>query len=265
MVLNYSNSVSKIVCLDLLNSSWEDIHNFCLISNSANGLKMYLKHLFNTLHNDLFDESNPHLIYIENNYVIGTKRYQTDENQLMLGGVEILPDTNIDKLEKSIFPTIENELVSSNNLMFTNKTYNLFNNHFSSLLKNKKYDTIFLDAHIEVSNKLEISYDELCLKFNLSIAFLNCKNQPKTSEFVLHKMYFKNHLPIVFVFKNPDGLKFMGWNNHFLLKLQEIIPVDLSFIDKKGTLNVILEKIHFSGLLSLNNDEISFLEAYSKS
>jgi hypothetical protein len=57
----------------------------------------------------------------------------------------------------------------------------------------------------------------------------------------------------------------MGWNNHFLLKLQEIIPVDLSFIDKKGTLNVILDKIHFTGLSSLNNDEISFLDSYSKS
>lgn len=265
MVLNYSNSVSKIVCLDLLNSSWEDIHNFCLISNSANGLKMYLKHLFNTLHNDLFDESNPHLIYFENDYIIGTKRYQTNETQFMLGGVEILPDTCVDKLEKSIFPIIENELVATNTLVFSNSTYDLFNNHFSSLLKNKKYDTIFLNAHIEVSNKLKLSYDELCLKFNLSIAFLDCQNQPKTSEFVLHKMYFKNHLPIVFVFKNPDGLEFMGWNNHFLLKLQEIIPVDLSFMDKKSTLNTLLEKIYKTGLPGLNIDELSFLDIYSKS
>lgn len=265
MVLNYFNSVSKIVCIDLLNSTWEDIHNFCLISNSANGLKMYLKHLHNTLHNDLFDESNPHLIYVENDYIIGTKRYQTVVTQFMLGGVEILPDTSVNKLEKSIFSNIESELVTKNKLVFTTSMYDLFNNHFSSLLRTKKYDTIFLDAHIEVSNKLKLSYDELCLKFNLSIAFLDCKNQPKTSEFVLHKMYFKNHLPIVFVFKNSDGLEFMGWNNHFLLKLQEIIPVDLNFIDKKGTLNVILEKIHFTGLLSLNNDEISFLDAFSKS
>ena len=123
MVLNYSNSVSKIICLDLLNSSWEDIHNFCLISNSANGLKMYLKHLYNTLHNNLFDKSNPHLIYVENDYVIGTKRYQTDVNQFMLGGIEILPDTSVDKLEKSIFPLIENELVTTNTLVFSNSSY----------------------------------------------------------------------------------------------------------------------------------------------
>jgi hypothetical protein len=265
MVLNYSNCVSKVICIDLLNSSWEDIQNFCLISNLANGLKMYLKHLYNSLHNDLFNKSNPHLIYIENDYVIGTKRYQTDVTQIMLGGVEILPDTSIDKLDKSIFSTIESELVSINTLVFSNKMYDLFNNHFSCLLKNKKYDTIFFDAHIEVSKKLAINYDELCSKFNLSIAFLNCKNRPKTSEFVLHKMYFKNSLPIVFVFKNPEGLEFMGWNRHFLLTLQEVPTVDLSFMDKKGTLNSILDKINHSGLSTLNSEEISFLDSYSKS
>lgn len=264
MILNFSNAVSKVICIDLLNSSWDDINNFCLISNSANGLKMYLKHLYNTLHNDLFDKSNPHLIYIENDYVIGTKRYQTDVTQFMVGGAEILPDTSIDKLDKSIFSTFESELVATNKLVFSDSMHDLFKNQYSSLLQSKKYDTIFLDAHIEVSKKLKVSYDELCTKFKLSISFLNCKNEPKTSEFVLHKMYFKNHLPIVFVFKNPEGLEFMGWNRHFLLTLQEVKPVDLSFVDRKATLNYLLDKINLKGLNSLRSDEISFLDSYSK-
>ena len=169
MVLNYVNCVSKVICIDLLNSSWEDIHNFCLISNSANGLKMYLRHLYNTLHNDLFDKSNPHLIYIENDYVIGTKRYQTNVTQFMLGGVEILPDTNIEKLDKSIFSSIESKLVAANKLVLLDSMYGLFNNQFSDLIQTKKYETIFLDAHIEVSNKLKVSYDEFFSKFKLSI------------------------------------------------------------------------------------------------
>lgn len=263
MNYNFTATVSNIVCIDLLNSSWEDIQNYSLISNSANGLKMYLKHLHTSLHNDLFNKSNPHLIYIENDYVIGTKRYQTDVTQFMLGGVEILPDTSIDKLDKSIFSTIESELVATNKLLFSNKMYVLFNNHFSSLLQNKKYDTIFFDAHIEVSKELVLNYDDFFLKFNFSIVFLNCKNQPKTSEFVLHKMYFKNNLPIVFVFKNPAGLEFMGWNRHFLLSLKEVEPVDLSFVDRKATLNYILDKINLKGLKSLSSDEISFLDSYS--
>ena len=78
-------------------------------------------------------------------------------------------------------------------------------------------------------------------------------------------MYFKNSLPIVFVFKNPDGLEFMGWNRHFLLSLKEVEPVDLSFVDRKATLNYILEKINLKGLKSLSGDEISFLDSYSKS
>jgi hypothetical protein len=265
MVLNYANCVSKVICIDLLNSSWEDIQNFCLISNAAKGLKMYLKHLYNTLHNDLFDRSNPHLIYIENDYVIGTKRYQTNVAQFRLGGVEILPDTNVYKLDKSIFSSFESQLAATNTLVLSDTIYDLFNNHYFYLLQSKKYDTIFLDAHIEVSKELVLSYDELCSKFNLSIAFLNCKNRPKTSEFVLHKMYFKNNLPIVFVFKNPDGLEFMGWNRHFLLSLKEVEPVDLSFVDRKATLNYILDKINLKGLKSLSCDEISFLDSYSKS
>lgn len=79
------------------------------------------------------------------------------------------------------------------------------------------------------------------------------------------KMYFKNQLPIVFVFKNPERLEYMGWNRNFLLKLQEITPVDLSFMDKKATLNMLLEKIYRTGRSSLNNDELSFLDVYSKS
>ena len=114
MVLNYSPTVSKVICIDLLNSSWKDIYNFCLIANAANGLKMYLKHLYDTLHNDSVNQSNPHLIYIENDYVIGTKRYQTDVTKFLLGGVEILPDTSIDKLDKSIFQSIEKKLSITN-------------------------------------------------------------------------------------------------------------------------------------------------------
>lgn len=265
MVLNYSPTVSKVICIDLLNSSWEDIHNFCLIFNAANGLKMYLKHLHDTLHNDSVNQSNPHLIYIENDYIIGTKRYHTDVTKFSLGGVELLPDTSIDKLDKSIFQSIEIELSMANILVFSSNLYDLFNHHFSGLLKTNKYDTIFLDAHLEVSANLALSFEKLCSKFNVAIVFLNCKNQPKTSEFVLHKMYFKNQLPIVFVFKNPEGLEFMGWNRHFLLTLQEITPVDLSLMDKKATLNVLLERINLAGLSSLNNAEISFLDTYSKS
>jgi hypothetical protein len=206
MVLNYSPTVSKVICIDLLNSSCEDIHDFCLIFNAANGLKMYLKHLYDTLHNDSVNQSNPHLIYIENDYVIGTKRYQTDVTKFLLGGVEILPDTSIDKLDKSIFQSIEKELSITNTLVFSSNLYDLFNHHFSGLLNTNKYDSIFLDAHLEVSANLALSFEKLCSKFNVVIVFLNCKNQPKTSEFVLHKMYFKNQLPIVLFLKIPKDL-----------------------------------------------------------
>jgi hypothetical protein len=264
MISNYSLAVSNIVCIDLLNSSWEDIHNYCLISNSANGLKMYLKHLHTSLHNDLFNETNPHLVYIENDYIIGTKRHQTDVTRFMLGGLEILPDSNVDKLDKSVFLFLEQELTSKKKIEFSSNMYQLFNSHFSKLLK-VKYNTVFIDAHIEVTSKLRLTYKELCSKYYLSIDFLNCQNPPQTSVLVMHKVYFKKQLPIIFVFKDFNGLEYMGWNKQFLLEMQQIKPVDLSFIDRKETLDAILDKINISGLASLNSDELSFLDSFSNS
>ena len=43
MVSNYSVAVSNVVCIDLLNSSWEEIQNFFLISNAPRGVRIYLK------------------------------------------------------------------------------------------------------------------------------------------------------------------------------------------------------------------------------
>ena len=47
-----SNALSNINCIDLLNASREELNNYCLVSNVANGFKLYLMHLHSSLHDD---------------------------------------------------------------------------------------------------------------------------------------------------------------------------------------------------------------------
>ena len=94
---------------------------------------------------------------------------------------------------------------------------------------------------------------------------MDCENKPDTTHFTLHKIYYKKQLPIIFVFKTLEGLDFMGWNMEYLILLHKVTPNNNVSMDKKTTLNVILEKINHTGLSSLNSEEISFLDSYSKS
>ncbi len=265
MVSDFSPAVSTVICIDLLNASAEDIHNYCLMANAANGLQMYLKHLHTSLHNDPWNKFNPHLVYIEGDYVLGTIRQQEDLNNFKLGGIEILPDTGIDKLDKSIFKLLENQLFKNNNLELTPFMLSTFNRAFQNLLKTKKYDTVFFHAHIEVSGTLAIPILVLSRKYNCDIVFLDCVNKIDESHLILHKIYYKNRLPIVFVFKGMDGLAYLGWDKEYLNTLRNITPIGLQMIEKKDTVNAILDKINNKGISNLDKEDIAFLNQFSNS
>jgi hypothetical protein len=265
MVLNYSNAVSRVICIDLLNSSLEAIQNYFIVSNSNELLKSYIEHLYNTLHSNLFDTKNPHLIYIDDNYILGNRRHEDSVKKMSLGHTEILPDTSVDNLDKSIFPLMEKLLLKNKNLQFTEDLTFIFKHHFREQLTNEKYSTIFIDMHIELSGVLAINYSEFCNRYDITIEFLDCVNQPDTTHFILKKIYYKNQLPIIFVFRTLDGLEFMGWNKEYLLEVHNVLPINYISIDRITTLNTILDKINVAGLSSLNSDELSFLNTYSKS
>lgn len=262
MFLNYSTTVSNIVCIDLLNSSKEDIINYCAIENASDGLRMYLKHLHTTLHRNLSNKFNPHLVYIENDYILGTTRYRLAINKFLLGGLEVLPDAGIDKWDKTIFPLIEKELYNNNSLQFTDSHLSLFNVIYKEMLDSKKYNTAFMHAHIEISDVLQLNCNDLCENYKLAITFLDCVNQPEKSLLTLHKIYYKNKLPIIFVFKTQEGLQFIGWNNSFLSELINKQPLNLYKISKQVTLDAILDKINDNGMTNLNTDELIFLKSF---
>ena len=116
MTKDFSNALSNISCIDLLNASWEEINNYCLVSNVANGLKMYLKHLHSSLHNDSFNSYNPHIVFFDADYIIGSIRNDQSVEQFSLGGLEILPDVNAIKMDLSLFKNIEKEIYITKNI-----------------------------------------------------------------------------------------------------------------------------------------------------
>lgn len=262
MSLNYSNSVSNIVCIDLLNISREYLDYYCLVTNKTTILKMYSQHLHSDLHNNPRNTLNPHLVYFENDYILGSIRYGEKINKFSLGGLEILPDSGIDKMDKNIFLLIEKELYENQSLQFADKHLSLFNNTFKKMLSSKKYDTTFIHSHLEIADVLHLNYNDLCEKFMLEIIFVECINEPEKSQLTLHKIYYKNQLPIILIFTTPDGLQYMGWNKSFLTELINIKPVQTSNINKQDQIDIILDKINQTGITSLDADELYVLQNF---
>ena len=129
MTKDFSNALSNISCIDLLNASREEINNYCLISDVANGLKMYFKHLHFSLHTDLFNSYNPHKVFFDSDYIIGSIRNEQSVEQFSLGGLEILPDVNGIKMDMSLFKNTEKEIYRTKQLDLTNEiVYKLFQN-----------------------------------------------------------------------------------------------------------------------------------------
>lgn len=263
MTKDFSNALSNICCIDLLNASLGEINNYCLVSNVANGLKMYLKHLHSSLHTDLFNFYNPHKVFFDADYIIGSIRNEQSVEQFSLGGLEILPDVNAIKMDLSLFKNIEKEIYITKNIDLTDDLgYELFHKMKPILLKN--YNSDFVQIHVDVKNELAIPYPEFCKEYNQNIVFLNCENQPDLHSLLLHRIFYRYKQAIIFIFKNDTGLEFMGWNKDFLLQLKNCKPIYFGKVDTKTKLNAVLDKLGLYGVNSLDDDEMAFLDAFSK-
>ena len=263
MTKDFSNALSNICCIDLLNTSWEEINNYCLISNVANGLKMYFKHLHSSLHTDLFNPYNPHKVFFDSDYFIGSIRNEQSVEQFSLGGPEILPDVNAIKMDLSLFENIEKEIYITKNIDLTDDLgYELFHKMKPILLKN--YNTDFVQIHVDISNELAIPYSEFCKEYNQNIVFLNCENQPDLHSLRLHRIFYRYKQAIIFTFKNEIGLEYMSWNKEFLTKLRNCEPIHFVKINTKTKLNAVLDKLGLYGITGLDEDELAFLKTFSE-
>jgi hypothetical protein len=262
MVSNYPSAVCRIICIDLLNLSSQELQNYFLICPEINRAKLFLKMLHSKLHNDLFNEENPHLVYIENNYVIGTRRHEQSYKDLQLGGLEILQENTISDVDIKLFYEIEKKLLQKKSLFLSPFLIDCYKSAFKNPVEINPMYFSFLNAFIEVSSVLAKSPIEINTQFNISIFFFESELQE--SQLVLNKIYFKDGLPLIFVFKDEQNTEYMGWNKNYLMVLQNVKPINGFTIDNMETLNIVLDKINEIGLINLEEEEIAFLEFYSK-
>ena len=109
MVTTYSSAVSSVVCVDLLNLSPVEFKNLCITSVEVNRFEAYLKMLYNRLHNNLTDDKNPHLVYIDNDFIIGTKRHNQTYARMELVGFETLLENCALNIDSKLLRYIEKQ------------------------------------------------------------------------------------------------------------------------------------------------------------
>lgn len=262
MVSNYPSAVSNIVCIDLLNLSSQELQNYFLICPEVSRAKQFIKILHTKLHNDLFNDENPHLVYIENNYVIGSRRHEQSYKDFQLGGFETLQENTISDVDSKLFCEIEKRLLQNKSLFLSPFLMDCYKSAFKNPVEINPMYFSFLNAFIEVSSVLAKSPIEINTQFNISIFFFESELQK--SQLVLNKIYFKDGLPLIFVFKDEQNKEYMGWNKSYLIALQNVKPINGFTLDNMETLNIVLDKINDIGLINLEEEEIAFLDFYSK-
>lgn len=263
MVSNYAVAVSNVICIDLLNSSWEEIQNYFLISNAPRGVRIYLKNNHKALHNDLSNDEYPHLVYIEDNFIIGTRRHKQNYSSFQLGGLEILSQNRKAKaINKTFFDIVELSLVEMNCIELPSLLLNCFTIAFKKQKDINRYDAKIFNAHIQVFDLLAIPLEQITKRFNVGIHFFE---NVDASELILKEVYYKDHLPLIFLFKDVDDFEFMGWNTEYLIALQNSKTNKELSIDIGATVDKILDKINTVGLTNLEEEEMTFLNYYSKS
>ena len=220
MVSNYTVAVSNVICIDLLNSSWEEIQNYLIVSNGSRGIRIYLQHNYKALHDDLSNEEFPHLVYIEDNFIIGTRRHKQNYSSFQLGGLEILSQNRkVKAINKTFFEIVELVLVEMDCIELPSLLLNCFEIAFKKQKDVNRYDAKIINAHIQVSDLLAIPLEQITKMFNVRIHFFE---NADTSKLILKEVYYKDHLPLIFLFKDVDDFEFMGWNTEYLLALQNI-------------------------------------------
>ena len=177
MVINYRSALSNVICIDLLNSSWEEIQNYFIISNAPRGVRIYLKNNHKALHNDLSNDEYPHLVYIEDNFIIGTRRHAQNYSSFQLGGLEILSQNRKAKaINKTFFDIVELSLAEMNCIELPPFLLNCFNIAFKKQKDVNRYDAKIFNFHIQVSDFLAIPFEQITKKFNVGIHFFENDN-----------------------------------------------------------------------------------------
>ena len=170
MVTNYSSAVSSIVCLDLVNLSPLDFHNLCITSPEIGRAELFLKMLYKKLHADPTNEEHAHLIYIDNNYIIGSKRHNQSHQEFQLGGFETLQENYTPIIDYGIINTIEKTMVQNKSLNLKSNLMELYRQAFINDEEQELFSFSFINAFIKVVDGLAVNPKELKNRFFILIS-----------------------------------------------------------------------------------------------
>lgn len=262
MVTNYSSAVSSIVCLDLVNLSPLDFHNLCITSPEIGRAELFLKMLYKKLHADPTNEEHAHLIYIDNNYIIGSKRHNQSHQEFQLGGFETLQENYSPIIDTTIFNSIEKAMVENKSLNLKSNLMELYQQAFINDEEQELFSFSFINAFIKVVDGLAVNPKELKNRFFTPVHFFDAV--PNQKSLVLDRIYYKDQLPMLFVFTGEEGIEYMGWNERYLVFLDKVKPINEKLIDTVEMLNTILDKINLIGLSNIELIELDFLDHYLK-
>ena len=267
MTLNFATPTQKIVCFDILNSTWEETNANALAFGFHDFIIHFIKSRFEELHSD---QNNPNCIskiYFEDNYIVSCVELSCHNEFYGIVSSIDYELIEIKPVSSKIYNS--NKLVESIVAKF-NKCRSLVLNEIENdeLLKysqiintNPSYDFESEMINLEVKNELKLTLDEFTNRFNVNIIFEKQYLKLKTHRFKLSSIYYRNSLPIAFSF-DYYGKTYIGWNEEYLITISNIKPVNLILLSKTEQLNSILDKINDVGLANLEKSELEFLETF---
>lgn len=240
MSISFSTTVSKVTCIDVLNNSLQDIVHYCSKNNVSNTTKMWLEHLHQNLHQDSDNKEYPHKFYFESFFHIGGICYAEGIDAFNMTGIStlgsdkisFLPDEDIipAEMESSVFAVMESQIINNESLSLNKSLQSFFEKSFKEIL-DAQFDNRFIDSFVRVTNQLAISPKVLFAKYQIDVLFLDDQNVD-VDHLILSKIYYKNLLPVFFIFKDENNKCFMAWNKEYLLALLNVEPVNFNKDDK---------------------------------
>ena len=269
MTLNFSIPAQNIVCFDLLNTTWEETYAVILANDYSNSNIEFIQIKYDELHSDRRTPDSISKIYFEKDYIVSC--VSLARHNLLQGIVysmdyelreikPILPGTlNSKKLIQCIFSKFNKSKKLNLNKINNEKLLNINNDFKTEPFYSFESEII----NLEVKDELKLNLEEFSKIFNIKVVFEKHSLKLKTQRFRLVSIYYRNQLPIAFLFKYY-GKTYIGWNEKYLLSILNIKPINLISLSNGEQLNRVLDKISVFGLTSLSDSEIKFLQSFSK-
>ncbi len=262
MQITTFNPTQNITCIDLENTTWENLY-FHAISAGLCGFQIELL-------KEQYDQAQLKIKNVEKIYI---DTIYTVEDCIFLGtnknGLKNLApyiEFNLEFLHKLKCPsTVEKQIALSIN---NQKNFTCNGSVFECLdSESKKINPNIPLKHLNDFIILElpslsITANELIHQFSIKLDFCDEQEDIDLNDLHLHTVYFKNRTAVAFDFiiDNTSDV-YKAWSSEFIAAILKLPPINSSKLNKTKTLNIILEKINTEGINKLSSTQKEFLSA----